>query len=347
MVNHSGSTTGSDDDQPDKEGSEGHDETVDPAKREEVLNEYGHRCQVCGRCSPENGGLASLEVHHIERDLNGRDEHGLPNLSLLCASCHSWFHQQSPPEDAPVEITPEDQTVLRPPDTRIIQYLAEHGPARTGAVTAALSSDLTSVSVRERLWKLMGLDNMVESRDRQIVDKNIETKEWGLVEQIEQPSARGNIPDDPQVLLKRAEDEMIRRALDRGCDRGEIVNVFDVTRRTTFAKQKRACAYDFPLSALTRGGSPDDNHTEQPEATSDITADDTDVQQRLDTVDDEDIDSSAQTEAQTTADTGPEQDPAVNVSDTDESARKNGYDQVLRGHLQDAIRALREVEREL
>jgi hypothetical protein len=43
----------------------------------------------------------------------------------------------------------------------------------------------------------MGLDNLVENRGPQTVDKDVGTKEWGLTEQIEN-SARGNIPDDPQ-----------------------------------------------------------------------------------------------------------------------------------------------------
>jgi len=42
-------------------------ETVNPETRDDVLTEYWHRCQVCGRRGPEKGGLATLHVHHIER----------------------------------------------------------------------------------------------------------------------------------------------------------------------------------------------------------------------------------------------------------------------------------------
>jgi len=77
-------------------------------------------------------------------------------------------------------------------------------------------------AVRERLAVLMGLDNMVESRDRQIVDQDVESGEWGLTEHIEH-SARGHIPDDPQALLQRMEDEQVRQALERGCDRQDIM----------------------------------------------------------------------------------------------------------------------------
>jgi len=93
----------------------------------------------------------------------------------------------------------------------------------------------------------MGLDNLVGSRDRQIVDKDVETGEWGLTEQVE-TSARGHIPDDPQLLLQRMEDEQVRQALERNCDRTAIINVLGISRRTTFNKHKRACAYDFPLT---------------------------------------------------------------------------------------------------
>jgi 5-methylcytosine-specific restriction endonuclease McrA len=89
-------------------------ETVDPETREDVLDEYSHRCQACGRRGPARGGLATLHVHHIQRDPDEMDEHDMENLTLLCRPCHIWLHQQSTPDDAPVEITDEDQTVLLP-----------------------------------------------------------------------------------------------------------------------------------------------------------------------------------------------------------------------------------------
>jgi hypothetical protein len=39
----------------------------------------------------------------------------------------------------------------------------------------------TLSSVRERLWVLMGLESLVASRDRQIVDQDVDTGKWGLV----------------------------------------------------------------------------------------------------------------------------------------------------------------------
>ncbi|WP_178915464.1 HNH endonuclease [Natronomonas gomsonensis] len=318
-------------------------ETVDPETRDDVLTEYRHRCQACGRRGPQKGGLATLHVHHIERDPDGMDEHDLENLTLLCRSCHSWFHQQSTPDDSPVEITEEDQSVLLPQDIEILRYLAENGPARTGDIAAGLPSDHSVSAVRERLWVLMGLDNLVETRDRQIVDKDIETGEWGLTEQIEN-SARGHIPDDPQLLLQRMEDEQVRQALDRGCDRSDIIDVLGISRRTTFNKRKRACAYDFPLSAFNRGGRPTDAERSERNTAGTDTATEDDEQQRLDAVADQSAESLGRTETWGTTETTHETSSSNgSVESTDQAVNENGADDDLRVHLQQAIDALQEV----
>jgi hypothetical protein len=260
-------------------------ESVPAATRDIVLDDYSHKCQGCGRRGPEEGGLAELHVHHIERNPDGLGEHDEANLTVLCRSCHEWLHQQVDPTDAPVRITDADQTVLLTQDIEILQVLADDGPLRTGAVAAALTADLTVSSVRERLWVLMGLDEHVAERDRPLVDKDVETGEWGLVDQIE-TSARGHIPDDDQLLLQRMEDEQVRRALDRGCDREAVMNVLDVSERSTFYKVKRACAYEFPLDAFSRGGRPAaDARKRDTESESD--GEDSDAQQRIDDVSDD------------------------------------------------------------
>jgi len=172
-------------------------ETVDPDTRDEVLEEYKFRCQSCGRYGPQKGGLATLHVHHQTRDPDGDvDVHDEENLTLFCKSCHSWLHQQTTEDEVPVDITDEDLAVLLPQDIEILRILADAGPLATGDITAALSVDLTVTTVRERLWVLMGLDTLVETRDRHVVDQDADTGEWGLVGQIEH-SARGRIPSDP------------------------------------------------------------------------------------------------------------------------------------------------------
>ena len=319
-------------------------ETVDEDTRDDVLADYKHRCQTCGRYGPEKGGLATLHVHHIERDPDGLGEHDLENLTLLCRACHSWLHQQSTPDDAPVEITDDDQTVLLPQDIEILQFFADNGPARTGDIATGLSSDHSVSAVRERLWVLMGLDNLVDDRDRQIVDKDVETGQWGLVDQVD-TSARGHIPDDPQLLLQRMEDERVRQALDRGCDRSAVMDALGVTRRTTFHKFKRGCAFDFPLDAFSRGGRPRaDGQSDRSVAEAETAASESDEQQRLDAVADQEPASTSGTETVSES----ESDPGVKASvegseDNDRELNEDDADGELRAHLQQAISALQEV----
>lgn len=230
-------------------------DSVDAATRKEVLAEYDYRCQICGRRDPEHGGLATLQVHHIEREPDGMDEHDPENLTVFCRACHTWIHNRSTIADSPVELSAADRSNLLPQDIEILEYLEAHGPARTGDIAEAISIDLTVTALRERLWTLMGLDNAVESRDSQLIDKDVETNEWGLPEQIE-TSSRGHIPDDTQTLLQRMEDEQVRQALERGCSRDDVAAVLNTTRRTTFSKEKRARALDFPLDAFSRGRPP-------------------------------------------------------------------------------------------
>lgn len=225
-------------------------ETVDPETRDAKLAAAKHRCQACGREGPLAGGLATLEIHHIERSPEGMDEHDPENLTVLCASCHSWLHQRATKEDAPVRLSEADLAELLPHDIEMLQLLAEEGPMTTGEIAAALSVELSVMAVRERLWVLMGLDTFVEGRDQQVVDQDADTGEWGLVGQIE-TSMRGRIPSDPQLLVRRMTDERVRQALEQGCDRGMIASVLGVTERTTYHMQKRAHAYDIPLDALS------------------------------------------------------------------------------------------------
>jgi len=48
----------------------------------------------------------------------------------------------------------------------------------------------------------------------------------------------------------------MRRAIDRGCDRQTVMEVFDISRRGTVYKEKRSKMYDFPIDAFSRGGRP-------------------------------------------------------------------------------------------
>ena len=318
--------------------------SVTEETRAEVLERDRYRCQVCGRDGPQRGGLATLHVHHIERDPDNVDENDPENLTTLCRSCHSWVHQQKTPDEAPVTLTEADLSVLLPQDIEILRYLADEGPARTGEVADALTADLSVTTVRERLALLMGLDNMVESRDRQIVDQDVETGEWGLTEQIEH-SARGHIPSDPQALIQRVEDEQVRQALERGCDRREIMDVLDISRRTTFHKRKRACAYDFPLAAFRRGGDggqhPAGESVSRATTGADAGSSDAEEQQQLDTVVD-DIDEGSRTDS-----VEQRESASGSQGDMDDATLLDGEKTVTREQVQTAISALQQLNDEL
>jgi hypothetical protein len=230
---------------------------------------------------PAAGGCRILEVHHIERDPGDCDVHDPANLQTICRKCHNWHHNQTTREDAPVELTEEDLQVLLAQDIEILQYLAAEGPARTSDIGDAVTVDHTDMSVRRRLWVLMGLDNLVAEREEQIVGKDRDSGSWGLIEQIETPS-RGHIPSDPQALFQRIVDAQTWQALRRGVDRVAVAEVFDVTQRTTFDRQKRGAAYDFPLDAVRRQHSR--RSREQAAGEDDDGQADTGGQQRLDAI---------------------------------------------------------------
>jgi len=242
-------------------------ETVDQVTQEAVLERDQHRCRACGVKGPGAGGLADLEVHHADRDPDDIEEHHMSNLLTLCRSCHSWHHKRAQPSESPIRLTDADLSELLSHDIEILRILDEHGPLRTGAIEEALSVDMTVTAVRERLWLLAGLDNHVDDRAEPPVMKDVASQEWGLIGDIV-TTARGHIPDDPKHLVQRVEDELMRRAFDRGCDRETIMEVFDSSRRGTFYKEKRAKMYDFPLDAFSRGGRPRLSETSADESVS-------------------------------------------------------------------------------
>lgn len=230
---------------------------IPPAKRAERLRLDGYRCQACPAKSIKVGGSAHVEVHHRDPDPDDCDLHALENLTTLCVDGHSWTHKKPTSELVPVELSAADERALRPVDYLILRVLHEDGPCSMRRVQDRMAILLSESAVREHVYRLMGFDYEVPSRDQPLVDQDPVTDEWGLAEQMTL-SARGQIPDDQRTFAQRLEDEFVRQALARGCDRKAVMDVFDIERRTTWYKQYRAQAYDFPLEVFRRraaGGS--------------------------------------------------------------------------------------------
>lgn len=229
----------------------GSDEAVDQETRQQILHRDSYTCQVCAAQAPKRGGHARLEVHHKERGLNEGEEHDPDNLLTLCRHCHGWLHHKPTADDIETDIHPTDRPELLPQDFEILGLLESDGPASTSDIAEAVGIDQSLMTIRERLYVLMGLDNLVDERETQIVDKDADTGRWGLAEDIE-VSARGRVPTSTRTLLKRAEDEQIRLAIADGYDRPTVAEVFDFSYRTTWRKERRAHAFQLPLNLLYR-----------------------------------------------------------------------------------------------
>ena len=147
--------------------------------------------------------------------------------------------------------------------------------------------------------------------------------------------------------MVRIEDEQVRQVLERGCDWQTVMAVLDVSKRTTFHKEKRAMAYDFPLDAFRRSG----NGGQHPagggtsEATGEADTSQTDAggenQQQLDGVDEAAVDS-----ASGDADARSES-ARQSLADRAGETTLDGVDAELQERLETAITALQELTAEL
>ena len=142
------------------------------------------------------------------------------------------------------------------------------------------------------------------------------------------------------------EDEQVRQALERDCDRSAVTAVFGISRRTTFNKVKRAYAYDFPLDAFERGGRPtnDVEQPAQPSTGDDVDAEsDADGQQRLDGMN-SDGDDLGRTETWGQSDTTTDEETALEMHRDDDAQSPGGDTADIHRELQAAIEALEAID---
>ncbi|UTF52271.1 HNH endonuclease [Natronosalvus rutilus] len=184
--------------------------------------------------------------------LEGEALHAMEDLITLCEGCHSWFHKKPTGDELPLGLSDGDRRALLPHDYLILRVLVESGPCSMSDLQEAMAVIVSPSTVRERTWRLMGLDYEVFSRDQPLVDQDTVTGNWGLATQVS-TSERGRIPNDVKSVVQRVHDELVRQALACGCDRATVKDVFGIARRTTWNKQYRAQAYDFPIGAFEQG----------------------------------------------------------------------------------------------
>jgi hypothetical protein len=122
------------------------------------------------------------------------------------------------------------------------------------------------------------------------------------------------------------------------------MDVFELSRRSTFNKEKRAYAYEFPLDAFSRGGRPTEDARGEATASRDDLDDDDDGQQRLVEVADEGGDAAGTGDAVTvTAGEGADVD-ASRDQDAEQAAPDADETAVLQEHLQEAIESLQALD---
>lgn len=222
--------------------------------REDVLDRDNHRCRLCGNRGPGAGGIFELECHHISYDPEIGEIHDSSNLLTLCRRCHNYHHNRPTEEGIPAKISDEAQSKLLEIDIEIIRILADGGPLSTDEIHRQLSDNRSRGSVKERLYRVMGLDNETDSQEIQLIDQDKNSKKWGLPHQIEDSERRN--PTERQQIVRRTIDKIVLRNINQGVDREIISNIVGIDYRTSYIYQYRANAYDFPVDRYLGQGRP-------------------------------------------------------------------------------------------
>lgn len=214
--------------------------------RNQILERDGNRCRVCGRKGPEHGGHVDLEAHHMQEDPEHVDRDHRDNGTTMCIACHHLVSNRTTADDLPFDIdSVAAELNLLYKDYEILAFLFEHGPATTSGICAETSGSART-SIIERLWTLMGADRHVESLNEPLIDKDVDTNEWGYPADIGQ-TVRGRVPATESELITSLRDELIRRLLVADIDRDLISEFFGCSTRATFYISKRAGALRVPF----------------------------------------------------------------------------------------------------
>ncbi|ADE02714.1 HNH endonuclease [Haloferax volcanii] len=220
--------------------------TFPTSVRREILKRDDFQCQVCGRLGPERGGNIDLEAHHMREDPEYVYRDHADNGTTMCIPCHHLITHRTTADDllfALDDVAAEVNLLYK--DIEILVYLYEHGPATTSEIREATSGSART-SIIERLWTLMSVDRDVDSLDGPLIDKDLDTDEWGYPDDIGR-TVRGRVPEGEEELVNRLRDELLRRLLDAGVNRSTLALFFGRSRRATFYIAKRAGAIRVPF----------------------------------------------------------------------------------------------------
>jgi len=221
--------------------------------RDEILDRDRYQCQVCGRLGPERGGNIDLEAHHMQEDPEYTERDHPDNGTTMCIPCHHLVTNRKTADDLPFDLDDVAAEVnLLYKDFEILTFLFENGPATTSEIREA-TNDSARTSIIERLWTLMSVDREVESLSQPLIDKDLDTGEWGYPEDIGR-TVRARLPTSEEELVGGLRDELLRRLLDVGVPRSTVALLFGRSSRATFYINKRAGALRIPFD--------DDEHPE-------------------------------------------------------------------------------------
>jgi len=266
-------------DTPDGEQTPDRDE-IPPTRRNKALSRDEHTCQLCGTKGPDAGGIIPVEVHHKTYNPTECRVHDLPNLITLCRHCHNWHHNRPSDETPAVDISDEAKAKLIETDIEIIHLLTQNGPLTIAEIADRVSPDQTQQAVKERLYRIMGIDTEIDTQETQLIDQDEETGQWGLPHQIDISQRR--VPDEVQEIVQRTVDKIVELAIKRGCDRETVAKIVDINARTAYLYKYRAQAYDFPIGLYTGQGRPRKNSEEITHKSAEESTGDGESQQSLD-----------------------------------------------------------------
>ena len=220
--------------------------TFPASVRKQILERDGYQCQVCGRLGPERGGSIDLEAHHMQENPEFVDRDHPDNGTTMCIPCHHLVTHRLTADDLPFDLDGVAAEVnLLYKDIEILTYLYEHGPATTSEIREVTSGS-SRTSIIERLWTLMSVDRETNALDEPLIDKDLDTEEWGYPDDIGR-TVRGRIPNGEEELMNRLRDELLRQLLDAGVSRSTVGLFFGRSRRATFYISKRAGALRVPF----------------------------------------------------------------------------------------------------